>query len=405
MVNSYKIEVELEQQTPIIHFQHSEHGATLRASEVKPKLDRFLLNVFSENKIDYEKWLIGDNGTSLNYKMKIVALSKPEQMDPPALYYGNMGDSEKVLCLKGNLKIIILCFDKELKGLINENLQRFFITHNFGRMQGKGFGSYLVKGTVPRDFEIADNIKAVYKCSSVYKINGYSQGAQWPRRVEKDNGKIIIKSEIFDDIKTLYGVMKSGLNIRDYKRSYLFDFCHEKELHFGNEKALMKKEKVSPCDSNGVPVRHPENNRTFPEQTEKDYRYVRAMLGVGDHIDYITGFVYDKFKNKYKPNKDKASINISCDEVKRYSSPITFKIINNEIYIFAKQPVDGIFEKTFSFEAKHKSISIITPSKEEFDIQDFFVWFMERYKEDCKNYPNKAYTLNKKRITEVGGDK
>lgn len=32
----------LNQQSPILHFQHQQQGATLRASEVKPKLDRFI---------------------------------------------------------------------------------------------------------------------------------------------------------------------------------------------------------------------------------------------------------------------------------------------------------------------------------------------------------------------------
>lgn len=35
--------VKLKQHTPLIHFQHDQYGATLRASEVKPKLDKFIL--------------------------------------------------------------------------------------------------------------------------------------------------------------------------------------------------------------------------------------------------------------------------------------------------------------------------------------------------------------------------
>lgn len=33
----------LEQQTPLIHFQYDQPGATLRATEVKPKLDKFII--------------------------------------------------------------------------------------------------------------------------------------------------------------------------------------------------------------------------------------------------------------------------------------------------------------------------------------------------------------------------
>ena len=39
----HTLKVTLKQHTPLIHFQHDQEGATLRASEVKPKLDRFIL--------------------------------------------------------------------------------------------------------------------------------------------------------------------------------------------------------------------------------------------------------------------------------------------------------------------------------------------------------------------------
>ncbi len=36
----------LKQHTPIIHFQHLQGGATLRSTEVKSKLDRFLIKEY-----------------------------------------------------------------------------------------------------------------------------------------------------------------------------------------------------------------------------------------------------------------------------------------------------------------------------------------------------------------------
>jgi len=41
----YKLEIK----SPIIHFQHDQAGATLRATEVKPKLDRFILEKMGED--------------------------------------------------------------------------------------------------------------------------------------------------------------------------------------------------------------------------------------------------------------------------------------------------------------------------------------------------------------------
>ena len=77
----HKLEIKLKQHTPLIHFQHDQEGATLRASEVKPKLDRFILSKLGDGnyeagtKIAKEKgWLVGKGDhPSLNYKMTINA--------------------------------------------------------------------------------------------------------------------------------------------------------------------------------------------------------------------------------------------------------------------------------------------------------------------------------------------
>ena len=54
------LKVTLKQHTPLIHFQHDQYGATLRASEVKPKLDRFIIAHAFNN--EYERckhYLVG----------------------------------------------------------------------------------------------------------------------------------------------------------------------------------------------------------------------------------------------------------------------------------------------------------------------------------------------------------
>lgn len=40
----------LEQQTPIVHFQHDQKGAMLRATEVKPKFDKLIIDKVLERK-------------------------------------------------------------------------------------------------------------------------------------------------------------------------------------------------------------------------------------------------------------------------------------------------------------------------------------------------------------------
>ena len=51
------LKVTLKQHTPLLHFQPNEPGATLRASEVKPKLDKYILSkmeVEERRALDYK---------------------------------------------------------------------------------------------------------------------------------------------------------------------------------------------------------------------------------------------------------------------------------------------------------------------------------------------------------------
>lgn len=71
----HKLTITLKQHTPLIHFQHDQDGATLRASEVKPKLDRYILSRLTpEQRAQGENdgWIKRKNDKVwLDYKMKI----------------------------------------------------------------------------------------------------------------------------------------------------------------------------------------------------------------------------------------------------------------------------------------------------------------------------------------------
>jgi hypothetical protein len=70
----YKIEFTLKQHTPLIHFQHEQAGATLRASEVKPKLDKFLIDKLGgidKARKEHPDWFISKEHEAFNYKLKL----------------------------------------------------------------------------------------------------------------------------------------------------------------------------------------------------------------------------------------------------------------------------------------------------------------------------------------------
>ena len=81
-MGKFTISCTLSQQTPLIHFQHQEPGACLRGSELKPKLDRFLLEQLGQgNALPQDAgysiarengWLAGDGShPALKYKVRI----------------------------------------------------------------------------------------------------------------------------------------------------------------------------------------------------------------------------------------------------------------------------------------------------------------------------------------------
>lgn len=55
-MNTHQFSLNLRQHTPLIHFQWFEDGATLRASEIKPKLDRFILDKLGKLGTEHIDW-------------------------------------------------------------------------------------------------------------------------------------------------------------------------------------------------------------------------------------------------------------------------------------------------------------------------------------------------------------
>ena len=99
---SFQKEYDLKAHSPLIHFQHGSDGATLRVTEVKPKLDRYIIDKKGKDNIP-DRWKRDDvNGKiSLDYKLRIIATeSKPPfnigRGTPYDIYYGNMGENAQV---------------------------------------------------------------------------------------------------------------------------------------------------------------------------------------------------------------------------------------------------------------------------------------------------------------------
>lgn len=415
-----RLEIQLEAQSPLIHFQadekhYKEHpGVTIRASEVKPKFDRFLIKKLEKTgrcldqmKEKYPSFFVDIKHNALNYKMEIehreesilIELSPKDKQLRYDLYYGNMGEDQEVkkMGVISNPTVIIFCMVEELRKLIQEYIIEFFVVTNFGTMQNKGFGSFLPSDCgfgmalkkdqeeIIAEFLLEDVIDPMEKERNCRKIcygirfHGY-QGKKY-----KDKNMYWIK--IFNEIKQFYGVMKSGQNFQGYARSYIYDYMHKEPRNIDNEKAWMKQEGISPAVS---------RNKDLDEVGQNvNPKYVRAMLGTGETISYI--------REEGKPcnKKEKVPVTItSCDKnISRVPSPIFFKIIRNVVFIVAKKVPEEIYGKEFRFENKLWNKEGVLKTPDEFDIDDFLMQYVDYYNNQLRD---KVHNMGRnKKVVEI----
>jgi len=371
------VNISLTQHTPIIHFQGCQKGATLRATELKPKIDKFIVSeletidedIFKHYKdfINEHNFPLKENTVSAKYKIRISAddsngrtifkfakhISDDEKKNGihtlfPAPYFG-----DSLAVQHDKIELGLFGFNSELTELIEKAMQYVLVYNNFGTRQGKGFGVFLPK----------DMTEDVFKkiLSKKYPKYWVANGGQKP----------------FGKINKTYQLLKSGINHNGYQKSKLFEYMCGQNIRWEKRKI---KETLKTNHSNLFKIlkhdtgvhRNDDCDPKFGPNFE--YRYIRAMLGLAEHNEYEVK-VNDK-------GIDKIQIRIedSADKIKRYKSPVMFKVFNNNIYLLPN-PVNTIMydrEFTFNIRLKYKDKSIKdkgvlfklkTPDK--FDLTDF----------------------------------
>ena len=159
------IEIKLKQQTPLLHFDPAK-GATLRATEVKPKLDKYLTKKLPE--LNASK--IPDTN-ALNYKMQITVPDSDKLLslkDKLPMFPKIFSDSDSKLVsfteepitikllIAGKLEDWIKSDNNELK--LAQWICNFFMETNFGMRQTKGYGGFMVSSIHIDDNSYDDNI-------------------------------------------------------------------------------------------------------------------------------------------------------------------------------------------------------------------------------------------------------
>jgi len=358
MSNPFTLSVRLRQHSPLIHFQPDQSGATLRATELKPKLDKFLIDeVFNKNFQLYKKYLIEHNEKkydklndnekkkyeldihkAFDYKAKITNKSGKDTQDISIITIEKTGISYN------HQNLEFFSFHTELLKIIKEIINDFFILHNFGLRQSKGFGCFTTGDTNQALFE--ETILEKYPV--FYKKNAKNQD---------------INSEIDWD----YKILKSGINHKKYIKSNLFRYMSEKK-QIDWEKRKIKEALKSEHKDVYSSLRYNREagyNRTAkctPDNKEPNYRYIRALLGLAEH-------------NEFRTWKGKIQINIkdSKDEIERFQSPLMFKVFNKTIYILPNEIPDSMYQRDFDFLLDNKVLlfTIPTPHKNQFSMIEF----------------------------------
>lgn len=399
-------EYKLVQHTPLIHFQHSEPHACLRATEVKPKLDRFLIEQLEKDDRfgdgRWKKWFVGDGSQqSFDYMMRITpnseqvertqsierAIARAEHRPPNASlheihknYFGNMASGNNIqdtiretfkesLLYKDGLTLTIRCFIPELLTFIDEHIRGFFMMHNFGTRQRKGFGSFTVdirtEPNAPKGFDLVGKY-----CPNAYycKLDG---------NVNAD--------ALLDAVWVISAFLRSGFNRGEgnYVRGFVFRYFQREKNPLANDKAFVKQKVLHNVYNEATRGEH-----LHPYGNNVRYRYVRGLLGTNENSRFC------RAPNAHTPVYD--IYTHSAEGIERFPSPLLFKPIGKFVFILPQKMPDEIFGSEFYILEKNQ--------EDEYDRKATSDQKLNYLKQECKNRMIKTPTAEELAPGAKSGD-
>ncbi len=456
MANPFKLEITLKQHTPIIHFQHDQDGATLRATEVKSHLNTLVKSLIYDSKstlpvykkaILQENWVcekdncgkilkeylngikisvtIDKQGSYIkqfwgNYTPKVnlreeekllkekkqkdlIAESKKvlrntlkkefkeklhengikwSENDKVSFFANNAVLNEKVkagdtpdLLAEGvnsneyklgvqveTVKVHIFSYNTALRDLVFELLPSVFFQYNFGTRQSKGFGCFLPESVDIKNITFNPKVKSVFK-------------------IEKD----INSAKVLQEIQEIYLKMKGGQRINGKIGDFrlISQYFYDEKSPIAWEKPNIKQELENNHKKIWDNLKKDNHSLSFPNDhtTLKDFKYVRALLGLAELYEYqaYNSKILIKIEDSIKDNE--ASI-------QRFSSPLTFKYDGKNIYIIVWEIPDAYIKASFDFLIEGTKITTLgIPNKS--DLTAFVEYALNRLflKQFNKVYP------------------
>jgi hypothetical protein len=365
-----RLDIKIQQHTPIIHFQHDQNGATLRASELKPKLDRYLKqHIFKDDFEQYKTYLIGwtkgksekdfKDKEAFDYKVRIESpVSKVfdiEKINPRTnrpiqfpLFFGNMGEDnikKKFVFSDHIITITFRSFNKEILDKIKESFADFLMNTNFGTRQSKGFGSFYVR---PNDKTYKPPCGCHKSPCSCFRFSVKP-------RVNKGYDSSTLNDffkPIFSDIDLVYKTLRGGINIinREKENEFYFKsmmFKYAKTYGIQWEKKTIKQHYFSDELNDQIEEHKKSDVLTF--SSDDSQALMKDVLGLS---------TLEEWEIPYK-----AVIKKENPEIKRYRSPILIKVIKRpkhdlfDIFLIPESIPEGFSNKEFTIVKEKNSIS------------------------------------------------
>jgi len=301
----------------MIHFQAKTEGATLRGSDLKPRLDKFIIRKLlkSDSKTaeerltklkasEYQHWLYQGNGAqhpSLDYTVKIFSLENSDDKeinitnrDKMIPYFGNrafLAIEKDLVCLE------IQSRNKGLFEFILDNTYEFFFWNNFGTRNTKGFGSYFPVDQ-PKNFDL---IRPKYWFD-----------------IETNNTK-----RLFEIISKFYSTLRSGINVNGfYFKSLLWKYLRDNDHQW--DKRSIKEKFLARAIEDETTDHEDEINGDFDDfpltyesrEDKKDLKLWRDVLGLSTDQSWYYYKATVKKEHVYSTKETK---------IDRFPSPLFFK--------------------------------------------------------------------------------
>jgi len=385
----HTLEISLRQDTFLIHFQGDQECAMPRPTEIKPKLDKFLISKINDH--PFSAFWINTKNNSLKYALKIPPrLPSYSKMIPykptkdgnyspqfPNIFGNIRTQAEgKYFLFFDKLSLTFKSDFKDLLDFIEAHIAEFFSLNNLGYRKSKGFGSFSVVGS-----------------PSGNRINLPATKFQYEFEHEPNETLFKNQKNLFRSIELLSKSLKSGINTTKltngfYFKSMMFHYASRPELneqwdkksireHFYRNHEKYTNIKKERTDLQGTVAYNARN---------KNKLLFRDLLGLTTEQEWMGYGNPKRDKNKEIIKDKNGQIAYQTDVIRKYSidasierfqAPLVFKPIctsknKHSIFLLTSQIPDTYTGHTFNVKSSSKPKNELTMKiPDTFDLEAF----------------------------------